>query len=174
MMHWNTGGLARLFTWGSGIALLIGVTPQALAINPQPDPPGVYALIGVNPFETMRFHVVNIGGTNGWPPGPCHVQMTFVTAAGTIVKSFQTDLAPGQAASLNLTFTDVFSEVGKPFSLTTRAEARPVYSATPSDSCSTSSATEVFETMTGQSRIYELPAVQAPPAAIIANPPPAQ
>jgi hypothetical protein len=163
MMSSNTaGGLARRLVWGGGLAVLLGSGALLLhAFNPQPDPPGVYAVVGINPVETLRFHVSNIGGTAGSPPDPCKVQLGFLNMAGGLIKSNTVTLNPGQSTFLDLTFADMPSAtVGA-----NRMQARPVFFAGPTDSCYADSSAEVFETSSGQSRIFALPSLQHQPAA---------
>ncbi|HWF11032.1 MAG TPA: hypothetical protein VG297_21335 [Bryobacteraceae bacterium] len=164
----SAGGFARRFVWGIALALLLGSTALVVrAFNPQPDPPGFYALVGMNPFETVRLHVVNIGGTNGAPPDPCRVNMGFVNLAGQTVKSVATTLGPGQGASIDVTF----NEVAQPgLFASNRVAVRPVFYTVPPDPCFAASSAEVFETATGQSRIYAIPSLQYPtPAAVATN-----
>jgi len=157
------GTLARRFVWGA--ALIVGIAfavKLAHAFNPQPDPPGVYSLVGINAFETIRLNVANFSGTNGYPPGPCHVSLSFVNSAGNTVKTSSNTLQPGQSASLDLNYNQAISN--SPFAVS-RLELRPVVTADTVNGCFAASSTEVFETLTGQGRIYALPAVQFPAAA---------
>jgi hypothetical protein len=140
------------------IVLLAGAGSLVLrAFNPQPDPPGVYSMIGINPSETLAFHVVNVGGSNGYPPGPCKVTLGLINSEGKMVKSSNAVLAAGAATTLKITF----SEGANAAELSTmRAAYRPVFTADTVNGCAAVSSAEVFQSSTGQGQLYALPAVQ--------------
>jgi hypothetical protein len=86
----------------SGAAILAS---RAGAFNPQPEPPGRWGLFGISEGQTARLSVVNISGDpNGFTAGPCRVALAFVDASGTVLKSTQVSLRPGQSTSIEYGF----------------------------------------------------------------------
>jgi hypothetical protein len=166
----TTGGWTRRFVWAAAIAVLIAVGARVVrAFNPQPDPPGTYAMVGINPQETLRLFVVNISGTNGIPPGPCNVQLGFMDASGQVVKSTGGTLAPGQAGGLSITFAEVPTKGDA--AAAGRVAVHPVWDADVVNGCYAASSAEVFDSRLGTGHMHIAPSIQhiAPPAPTTAN-----
>jgi hypothetical protein len=123
---------------------------------PQTDPVKAYSTIGLGAGETLRLDVVNVGGTNGFPPGPCNVQMGFVNAAGTLLKTSNATVADGQAAFLTLTFAEGSMSTTAADSRT-RVNIRPVLSTLPPGPCRSVSSAEVFDALLGRTILYAVP-----------------
>src|SRR5580700_5263254 len=102
--------------------------PAAFAQNtiPQTDPVKAYSTIGHAPGEILRLDVINAGGTNEFPPGPCNVQMGFINAAGVMVKSSNAAIPAGQADFLTLTFAEGLGSTVGVENPTTKLNIRPV------------------------------------------------
>src|SRR5436305_5416831 len=88
----------------AGVALIMTLVGGRIVkgFNPQPDPPGVWGMFGITPSETARLNVVNIV-LPGIPPGPCSVQLNFISATGTVLKGQAFALKPSQSAFLDIT-----------------------------------------------------------------------
>src|SRR5882724_1236213 len=76
---------------------------QALAFNPQPDPPG-FGMFGIVPGETMRLNVANPDVASGKQiPPPCRVELSFVDGAGNLlVPAVQQPLRAGESAHIDV------------------------------------------------------------------------
>ena len=129
--------------------------------NPQPDPPGVWGMIGITPSDTLRLNIVNMQFPTV-PPGPCNVTLKFLNTSGRVLKQQTLTVNTTQAASLDITGV----EAGAGF----RTEVHPVL-AVPSNEpvgCSAIGSVEVFNTNSGETTLYahpiyiSLPAVAAP------------
>jgi hypothetical protein len=103
-----------------------------------PDP--VFGLIGVSELQTVRVNVV------AYPPVPCVGQLSFLNSQGAAVGStLDVQLAPGQAASLDLPGSTLVTRLGQ------RAEVQPVVTA-PNGGCVAS--TEVYINGLGATSVY--------------------
>jgi len=141
-------------------ASLLALTP-ARAFNPQPDPPG-FGMLGVNPGETLRLSIANQGTLNpdGFPPGPCRVELGFVDGQGNGVGTTLTQvLKPGASVHLDLDGNGI-TEGGVASARTLlRSEVRPVFRVasdtrfglTPPDPCVVSA--EIFDNETGETLV---------------------
>jgi hypothetical protein len=99
-----------------------------------------FDLIGVTELQTARLNVV------AFPPGPCVGQLSFVNAQGVQVgNTLNVQLAPGQAASLDLPGSTLVTKLGQ------RAEVQPVVAAT-NGGCVAS--TEVYINGLGATSVY--------------------
>ncbi len=133
----------------------------------QTDPVKAYSTMGLGRGETMRLEVVNVGGTNGFPPDPCNVQMGFVDAAGVLLKTSKATIPPRNTAFLALTFAE-----GSPATTatpSTRVNIRPVLNTLPPGPCRTVSSVEVFDAILGRTHLYAVPAESLTPGT---EPPP--
>ena len=142
---------------------LVALCAAALAQNAlaQTDPFKAYSSIGLATGETMRLDVVNVGGTNGFPPDPCNVQIGFVNAAGVQLKVSNGTVQDGHAAFITLTFAEATASTATP---PTRVNIRPALltSAVPPDTCRMVSSAEVFDAAQGRTHLYAVPA-ECPP-----------
>ena len=78
-----------------------------------------FGMIGVTVLQTVRLNV------NAYPVDPCIAQLSFVNSQGVPVgNTLNVQLAPGQAASLDLPGTTLVTKLGQ------RAEVQPVVTAT--------------------------------------------
>jgi hypothetical protein len=154
---------AQLMVAASAILLLAAGAKVLKGFNPQPDPPGVWGMIGITPSDTMRLNIVNMEFP-GIPPGPCNVTVKFLDTSGIVLKQQTLAVKPTQAASLDITGL----EAGGAF----RSEVHPVL-ALPSNEptgCSAVGSVEVFNTNSGETTIFahpifiSLPATTAGPA----------
>ena len=149
---------ARLTVAVSAILLLAAGARILKGFNPQPDPPGVWGMIGITPSDTMRLNIVNMQ-FSGFPPGPCNVTLKFLDSSGIVLKQQAISVKPSQAASLDLTGL----EAGAGF----RTEVHPVL-AVPSNEptgCSAVGSVEVFNTNSGETSLHAPPVfITLPPA----------
>lgn len=142
---------AQLMAAAAAIVLLAAGAKILRGFNPQPDPPGIWGMVGVTPSETVRLNVVNMEFPGAVPPGPCNVTLKFLNSSGTVLKQQAVTVKPTQAAFLDLTG----SEAGAGF----RAEIHPVL-AVPSNEptgCSAVGSVEVFNTNSGETSLYAHP-----------------
>ena len=103
-----------------------------------PDP--AFGMIGVTELQTVRLNVV------AYPPVPCVGQLSFVNSNGVQVgNTLNVQLAPGQAASLDLPGTTLVTKLGQ------RAEVQPVVTA-PNGGCVASA--EVWINGLGATSVY--------------------
>ena len=155
-----------------GIALGVcgagSVTGWAQNTLPATDPPKAYSTIGITSRETLRLDVVNIGGTNGIPPGPCNVQMGFVNAAGTLLKNSDATIAAGQAAFLTITYAEAAAALTTA-QLPARLNIRPVLNTVPPGPCRSVASAEVFDGFLGRAHVFAVP-LEAPDSTPPANP----
>jgi len=147
------------------ISLCLGaLCAAALAQNvlAQADPFKAYSTIGLATGETMRLDVVNVGGTDGFPPGPCNVQIGFVNAAGVLLKVANGTVQDGHAAFITLTFAEATASTAAP---PTRVNIRPALhtSAVPPGPCRIVSSAEVFDAVQGRTHLYAVPVEPAQP-----------
>jgi hypothetical protein len=78
-----------------------------------------FGMIGVTELQTVRLNVV------AYPPDPCVGELSFANAQGAQVgNTLNVQLAPGQAASLDLPGTTLVTKLGQ------RAEVQPVVTMT--------------------------------------------
>jgi len=146
------------------VSLCLGaLCAAALAQNAfaQTDPLKAYSTIGLATGETMRLDVVNVGGTNGFPPGPCNVQMGFINAAGVLLKVSNSTVQDGHAAFITLTFAEATASTAAP---PDRVNIRPALntSAIPPGPCRMVSSAEVFDAVQGRTHLYAVP-TECPP-----------
>ncbi|MGA3077660.1 MAG: hypothetical protein ABSG56_28755 [Bryobacteraceae bacterium] len=150
---------AQLIVAASVILLLAAGARILKGFNPQPDPPGVWGMIGITPSDTMRLNIVNME-FGGVPPGPCNVTLKFLNGSGVVLKQQAISVKPTEAASLDLTGL----EAGGGF----RTEVHPVL-AVPSNEptgCSAVGSVEVFNTNSGETSLFAHPLfITLPPAA---------
>jgi hypothetical protein len=144
----------------ASVILLLAAGARILkGFNPQPDPPGVWGMIGITPSDTLRLNIVNME-FSGLPPGPCNVTLKFLNGSGIVLKQQTISVKPTQAALLDLTGL----EAGGAF----RTEVHPVL-AVPSNEptgCSAVGSVEVFNTNSGETSLYAHPMfITLPPAA---------
>jgi hypothetical protein len=139
----------QLVAAAAAILLLVGGVKILKAFNPQPDPPGVWGMVGVTPSETIRINVVNMQFP-GFPPGPCNVTLKFLDATGKILEQQTLKINSTQAASLDYVPVGITSF---------RAEVHPVVSvpATEPTGCSAVGSVEVFNTLSGETTVYANP-----------------
>ena len=110
--------------------------PGAAGWAPNP----IFGMIGVTELQTVRLNVV------AYPPDPCVGQLSFVNSQGTQVgNTLNLQLAPGQAASLDLPGTSLVTKLGQ------RAEVQPVVTA-PNGGCVVSA--EVWINGLGATSVY--------------------
>lgn len=145
-----------------GFILLLAAGGKLLkGFNPQPDPPGVWGMIGITPSDTMRLNIVNMQ-FSAVPPGPCNVTLKFLNSSGRVLKQQTLAVKTTQAASLDITGT----EAGGGF----RTEVHPVL-IVPADEptgCSAVGSVEVFNTNSGETSLYAHPVfINLPPPAAI-------
>jgi len=74
---------------------------HARAFNPQPDPPGRYAMIGIVRGQSIRINVSNIAPTTpNLPPDPCRAHLAFVDGDGTPLVNPRTGEPVGRTVTL--------------------------------------------------------------------------
>ena len=141
---------AQLVAAASAIVLLAAGAKILKGFNPQPDPPGVWGMIGITPSDTIRLNIVNMQFPS-IPPGPCNVALRFLNTSGRILKQQALTVNPTQAASLD--FTGL--EAGGGF----RTEVHPVLSLTSNEptGCSAVGSVEVFNTNSGETSLFAHP-----------------
>lgn len=102
---------AEVFTNSSGVTNVL--VPGAVSFPPSP----AFGQLGVTSVQTVRLNVV------AFPPNPCDGTLSFVNSAGVVVgTTLNVQLAPGQAAALNVPGSLVVTKSGQ------RAELHPVVS----------------------------------------------
>jgi len=113
-------------------AFSMGRLRRAAAFNPQPDPPGRYATLGLVQGQSIRINASNIAPTDpNSPPDPCRVRLAFVDGDGNALTNPRTGeavrrtvtLQNGQSTFLNLNADEFFNgDV-----TATRLQLRPVF-----------------------------------------------
>jgi hypothetical protein len=119
---------------------LLGISSVAVpgAAGHPPDP--IFGMIGVTALQTVRLNVV------AFPPVPGVGELSVLNAPGVQVgKTLNVQLAPGQAASLDLPGSTLVTKLGQ------RAEVQPVVTA-PNGGCVAS--TEVYINGLGATSVY--------------------
>jgi hypothetical protein len=113
--------------------------PGAAGLPPSP----TFGMIGVTSLQTVRLNIV------AFPPDPCVAQLSFVNSQGVQVgNTLNVQLAPGQAASLDLPGTTLVTKLGQ------RTEVQPVVTA-PNGGCVASA--EVWLNVLGATSVYYPP-----------------
>ena len=108
----------------------------------------VFGMLGVTELQTVRLNVV------AFPPVPCVGQLSFLNAQGVQVgNTLNVQLAPGQAASLDLPGSTLVTKLGQ------RAEVQPIVTA-PNGGCVAS--TEVYSNLLGATTAYFPPVPCSP------------
>lgn len=79
-----------------------GWSEQAVAFNPQPDPPA-FGLVSLVAGQTARLNAVC--SKDQVQPGPCRAQLMFRNAAGRTLRQVFVTLQPGQATWFDLPAT---------------------------------------------------------------------
>jgi hypothetical protein len=99
-----------------------------------------FGMIGVTELQTVQLNVV------AYPPDPCVGELSFLNAQGVQVgKTLNVQLAPGQAATLDLPGSTLVTKLGQ------RAEVQPVATA-PNGGCV--APTEVYINGLGATSVY--------------------
>ena len=139
----------QVIAGAAAVLLLVGGVKIMKGFNPQPDPPGVWGMVGVTPSDTIRINVVNMQ-FSAYPPGPCSVAMKFLDPAGKILHQQTFTINSTQSASLDYTpvGTSAF-----------RTEVHPVVAipSTEPTGCSAVGSVEVFDTNSGETKVYANP-----------------
>jgi hypothetical protein len=122
---------------------LLGLSSVAVPGAAGYPPVPIFGMIGVTALQTVRLNVV------AFPPDPCDATLSFVNAQGVQVgNTLNVQLAPGQAASLDLPGTTLVTKLGQ------RAEVQPVVTV-PDGGCVAS--TEVWLNGLGTTSVYYPP-----------------
>jgi hypothetical protein len=120
------------------------VVPGAIGFAANP----LFGLIGVTELQTVRVNVL------AFPPDPCVGELSFLNSQGAPAGSaLELQLAPGQAASLDLPENALVTKIGQ------RAEVLPVVIA-PNGGCLAS--TEVYFNGLGTTSVYYPPSPCSP------------
>lgn len=142
------------------VALLVVIASGRIvkAFNPQPDPPGVWGMIGITPEDTLQLNIVNMD-LAGFPPDPCNVTIRFLNSSGVILKQLTVTVKTKQAASYTITGV----EAGGGF----RNEVHPVLLLTSNEAtgCNAIGSVEVFNTASGETTLLAHPIYINLPAA---------
>lgn len=92
----------------AALALACAASLPALAFNPQPDPPGRWAMMGLVAEQTVRVSVLAVPVARSVPPDPCTVTFNFLDAYGTkLVEARTVVLVPGQMQFVDLKGSDL-------------------------------------------------------------------
>jgi hypothetical protein len=151
--------MKRAFTIIGAALLVVLITGGIVkAFNPQPDPPALFGMIGINPGETMQLNIVNVQ-VSGVPPDPCKVTLRFLNSSGVILKQKTVTVKSTQAADLTITG----AEAGGGF----RNEVHPVLvvPANEATGCSAIGSVEVFNSTSGETTLFAHPIYVSLPAA---------
>jgi hypothetical protein len=125
---------AEIFDDILGITSVLTPGQTGYALSPE------FSMLGVTVLQTARLNVVS------YPPDPCIGTVSFVNSKGVPVgNTLNVQLAPGQAASLDLPGSTLVTKLGQ------RAEVQPVVTA-PNGGCVAS--TEVYLNGLGTSTAY--------------------
>jgi hypothetical protein len=83
-----------------------------LGFNPQPDPPRVFAQLGIVSGQTIRLNAVNVdeAGSPLFPPGPCRVTLVLFGPEGGVLAHATQVLQPGAATFLDFTLPTIVEE----------------------------------------------------------------
>lgn len=101
MTHLSTPALATL-------AFALAASAPAQAFNPQPDPPGRWALMGMVSDQTARLSVLAVPVAHGVPPDPCTVTFNFLDRYGNkLAETTTVVLVPGQMQFVDLRGADL-------------------------------------------------------------------
>jgi hypothetical protein len=135
-------------------------------------------MIGIADSETAQLNLLNIGVQ---PPGVgyvCTATVSFVNAAGTVLKSATLTVLPGQSASLSLRSDtdlsllpgdrrDVRARIAIPGILTPTASTTSSASSGVPSICNLIPTLEVFDTVTGKTLVTLGHVETVPPAPIV-------
>jgi len=147
----------QLITAVAAIVLIAGGVRVLQGFNPQPDPPGVWGMVGVTPSDTIRINVVNMQ-FSGFPPDPCNVALKFLDTSGRVLEQRSFTINSTQAVSLDYTPVGVAAF---------RTEVHPVVTVPSNEptGCSAVGSVEVFNTISGETIVHANPIyISLPPA----------
>ena len=133
-----------------------------------PLPAPVFGITGITALDTLRLNFTNVTGSNGIPPDPCNVQIGFVDASGTPVSMLSGIIDPGHTASVAINYFEAAAASPPTNASAARIDLRPWVSSSP-DPCRITGSVEQVDSITGQTRISIVPAVQsniAPPVSV--------
>jgi len=78
-----------------------------VGFNPQPDPPRVFAQLGIVTGQTIRLNAVNVGEPGLIPPSPCRATLVLFGPEGGVLAHSTQVLQPGAATFLDFTLPPV-------------------------------------------------------------------
>jgi hypothetical protein len=130
------------------LAVLSGVVVRGF--NPQPDPPRVFGMVGITPYETARINVVVLAD-GAAPATGCRVAFGYFNKKGRVLKQDLKTILPGHGEVFDLVGVEALPT--GPIKL--RTEIRPVAELAPTttDPCHIAATFELFDNVTGKASI---------------------
>jgi hypothetical protein len=173
----RTGDLTRIVSGLLWAALSLPLAAQSGTSSTAPAPPysATFTMVAFTPGQTVQLNVLNLEDVVPTPATPCVVQAAFLDASGHVIKSTTLTVNPGASLPFDLGVPDLTVPIGL------RAEVRAVFTvlapvATPAPSstatlprvCAIFPSVEVFDNVTGETKVYTtrhqlLPVVFATP-----------
>lgn len=87
----------------AGLTLALAASTPALAFNPQPDPPGRWAMMGLVPEQTARLSVLALPVARNTASRSCTVTLNFLDGDGIkLIEATTLVLLPGKAQFVDL------------------------------------------------------------------------
>jgi len=95
--------MSTLAAHAAALTLALAAATPALAFNPQPDPPGRWAMLGLVADQTARLSVLALpAARSARPPVACVVLMTFLDSQGNKLAEDTRVLTAGSAGFVDL------------------------------------------------------------------------
>jgi hypothetical protein len=133
-------------------AALAVVTAVSLhGFNPQPDPPRIFGMVGITPYETARLNVVVLAD-GGAPATGCRIAFGYLNDDGAIIRQDLKTILPGHGASFDLPGVEL-----PPGPIKIRTGIRPLVEIAPAqpaaDACHMAATFELYDNATGRASI---------------------
>ena len=120
--------------------------------NPQPDPPRVFGMVGITPYETARLNVVVLAD-GGAPATGCRIAFGYLTDEGRVIRQDLKTILPGHGAFFDLPGVEALP----PGPIKIRTAIRPLVEVAPvqatTDPCHMTATFELFDNVTGKASI---------------------
>src|SRR5215831_346741 len=126
-------------------ALAVVTVATVRGFNPQPDPPRVFGMVGITPYETARINVVVLAD-GGAPATGCRIAFGYLNSEGRVLKQDLKTILPGHGESFDLPGVEALP----PGPIKLRASIRPLaeIAQTTADPCHIAATFELFDNVT--------------------------
>ena len=137
--------------------LIAAISPNVAYSQTSSNPTFTFPMAAIIEGQSARLNVVNRTGSPGdLPPDVCDVELQFLDRKGVVrAESTIKGLAPGHAAYLDLSATDLRDQAGRRHELRAFVRVSAVSGLLPPDVCKPS--LEVYAESTGETKFYGWP-----------------